>query len=97
MTVPFFPATLAEDVVREHARTVEQLGAMCGLEPGRSADACERRWCGYFDGTRHRCGLLIYGVRERLGEEAFRWFVAHRTPEPAPDDAEALYARVGSL
>jgi hypothetical protein len=86
----------AERMLADHERAVERLREYCGRP---LVEACGQRRCGYFDEEQNRCALLVWNVYERLGDDAFRWFATHRTPnvmevEPADD---ALAMRVGML
>ena len=65
------------------------LDGLCGLSPGESSAHCARTWCGYFDEAQGRCGLLAWDIPGRLGPDALRWFVEHRTTRSiaeSPDD-----------
>jgi hypothetical protein len=96
MTAFIDPGWGSVDQITERKRLADELGALCGLPADVSADSCGRAWCGYYDATFARCGLLAWDVPARLGIEAVRWFVAHRTPDP-DIVADALDARVGCL
>jgi hypothetical protein len=86
----------AERLLADHQRAVERLREYCGRVP---VEACGQRPCSYFDEEQSRCGLLAWNVYERLGDDAFRWFAAHRTPKVIEVEAvdDALAMRVGIL
>jgi hypothetical protein len=72
------------------------IDGLCGLSAGESSANCGRTWCSYFDGATGHCGLLDWDIPARLGPEALRWFVVHRTTKPiaeGPDGDEVLLAR----
>ena len=94
------PGAWAKDALTERERLTDMLGGLCGLPAGESAARCGRTWCGYFDESRGRCGLLVQDVPAKLGPEALRWFVAHRTTKRLAETAgadEMLSARACSL
>ncbi|MEX2557756.1 MAG: hypothetical protein WEB06_19255 [Actinomycetota bacterium] len=82
-------ADVMKETFAERARLVEVLGTLCGLAPHESADHCGAASCGYFDEAKGRCGLLVLDLPSRLGPEAMRWFVAHRTTKDLLDTAGA--------
>lgn len=86
-------------VLADHVRGREYLAQLCGLEDGRTVEACGNTWCNYFDDEQHRCGLLRFGVHQRMGDGALKWFVMHRTVKPLGTraDNDALAMRVGVL
>lgn len=99
MLAAFGSIQRATEVIAEHERGRAVLAETCELDPVRSVEACDNRWCSYFDEDQRRCALLVWNVNERLGEQALRWFAAHRATKPAADviTNEALAMRVGAL
>lgn len=73
------------------------LDDLCGLPAGESSAHCNRIWCGYFDEAFGRCALLEWDVPGRMGPEALRWFVAHRTAKSFSEDYDLLLARTCAL
>lgn len=76
-----------EHAIAERRRLIRDLGLLCGLKDPDAADHCGNQWCNYFDKAQSRCGLLEWDVPARLGPEALRWFVAHKTTDTSIDDA----------
>lgn len=90
MSVFGAPQIAPAEILAERSRTgvlaTLLLDELCGLAPGESSDRCGKTWCGYFDGPGGRCGLLSWDVAGRLGPEALRWFVDHRTTKRLVED-----------
>lgn len=94
------PGVFEHEAIVERERFTDMLGELCGLAAGESAAHCGRTWCGYFDESRGRCGLLVQDVPAKLGPEALRWFVTHRTTKRLAEIAEVdeiLAARACAL
>ncbi|MGH2784724.1 MAG: hypothetical protein ACRDJ1_05650 [Actinomycetota bacterium] len=98
------PGFIPTEIVAERRRTGVMatllLDSLCELAPGESSDRCGRTWCGYFDEIAGRCGLLSWDIPGRLGPEALRWFVDHRTTKRLAENLqvdEMLLARTCAI
>lgn len=91
------PSVMDIGQIREHERLARELSELCGGAPGSTAEGCGQADCIYFDAERERCALLVWDVPARLGLEAMRWFVGHRTPGSEPSVDEALATRYAAI
>jgi hypothetical protein len=94
------PAEILAERTRTGVLAALLLNDLCRLAPGETSNRCGKTWCGYFDEPSGRCGLLTWDIPGRIGPEALRWFVDHRTTKQVAETLhvdEMLFARTCSL